>query len=335
MIWGIPPIEFELYEFEPKTTELLRQFQYSLDLQTGTRGWVEKNSPPLAMVSIENEDRDRYEQYLNRVVDKHGDKFVDRCFKYEKDDFQGRLLKLMQQLKPDNKEQTALIRDIFRLQVVTYIYARSATIPPRQVAQLYKLHHSVKNPDVRYGKATSPNMANRQLKVLYCSLFSQIMDSVLRRLQQVLRSSRGGAKWTSAFVALLGLAMCFEEVQRTAHANQDADALMGQMDEWDAIQSAEAACRCIDEKFQFMANLFRWKYHRGFNPLRDYEDSKVRETLSESSLLFVRSVAALVQEKNDFLFEKQHVPILKANQDKYTSRLVARFLLAFWGPTPT
>jgi hypothetical protein len=142
-------------------------------------------------------------------------------------------------------------------------------------------------------------MANRQLKVLYCSLFGQIMDSVLRRLQQVLRSSRGGAKWTSAFVALLGLAMCFEEVQRTAHANQDADALMGQMDEWDATQSAEAACRCIDEKFQFMANLFRWKYHRGFNPLRDYEDSKVKETLSESSLLFVRSVAALVQEKSE------------------------------------
>lgn len=108
MIWGIPPIEFELYEFEPRTTELLRQFQYSLDLQTGTRGWVEKSSPPLAMVSIENEDRDRYEQYLNRVVDKHGDKFVDRCFKYEKDDFQGRLLKLMQQLKPDNKEQVSL-----------------------------------------------------------------------------------------------------------------------------------------------------------------------------------------------------------------------------------
>lgn len=96
----------------------------------------------------------------------------------------------------------------------------------------------------------------------------------------------------------MGLAMCFEEVQRTAHANQDADALMGQMDEWDATQSAEGACRCIDEKFQFMANLFRWKYHRGFNPLRDYEEPKVRETLSESSLLFVRSVAALVQEKS-------------------------------------
>lgn len=201
-------------------------------------------------------------------------------------------------VKCANKDQTALIRDIFRLQVVTYIYARSATIPPRQVDQLYKLHHSAKNPNVTYGKATSPRMANRQLKVLYCSLFGQIMDSVLRRLQQVLRSSRGGAKWTSAFVALLGLAMCFEEVQRTAHANQDADALMGQMDEWDATQSAEAACRCIDEKFQFMANLFRWKYHRGFNPLRDYEDPKVRETLSESSLLFVRSVAALVHEKS-------------------------------------
>lgn len=107
--------------------------------------------------------------------------------------------------------------------------------------------------------------------------------------------------------------MCFEEVQRTAHANQDADALMGQMDEWDATQSAEAACRCIDEKFQFMANLFRWKYHRGFNPLRDYEDPKVRETLSESSLLFVRSVAALVQEKSELCLLASPPRVASAN----------------------
>jgi hypothetical protein len=129
--------------------------------------------------------------------------------------------------------------------------------------------------------------------------------------------------------------MCFEEVQRNAHANQDADALMGQMSVLEATPSAEAACRCIDEKFQFMANLFRWKYHRGFNPLKDLDNPKVRADLSPSSLEFVKGVAALVQERHDFLLSQQHVPILKANQDKYTSRLVARFLLAFWGPTPT
>jgi len=189
------------------------------------------------------------------------------------------------------------------------------------------------HPEIRYDHATSPRMANRQLKFLYTALFSQIMDSVLRRLQQVLRSSNGGAKWTSAFVALLGLAMCFEDVQRTAHTNQDADAAMGQMSDWEAASRAEEACRLIDEKFGFMSNLFRWKYHRGFNPLRDWEDPKVQAKLSASSLAFVRDVAGLVNEKHDFLVQKQYIPILKANQDKYTSRLVARFLLEFWGPT--
>jgi len=105
LIWGIPAIEFELYEFEPKTNELLRQMQYCLNNSTGERGWVERCSPPLAMVQIENEDHERYEKYLNKVVDKHLDKFVDRCYKFEKDDFQGRLFKLMTKLQPESKEQ--------------------------------------------------------------------------------------------------------------------------------------------------------------------------------------------------------------------------------------
>jgi hypothetical protein len=141
-------------------------------------------------------------------------------------------------------------------------------------------------------------MVNRQLKFLYCAIFNQIMESVLKRLQQVLRSSRGGAKWTSAFCAVLGLAMCFEEVQRTTHGNQDIEAKRGRITEWMAAQRAEESCRLIDEKFTFVANLFRWKYHRGFNPLRDWEDEKVQRTLGESAIEFVRGVNGLVAEKS-------------------------------------
>jgi len=333
VIWGLPAMDLELYEFEPKTNELLRQMFYALNQDTGKREWVQKNSPPLAMVCIENVDRQKYDRYLNKIVDHHLERFTDRCFKYEKDDFQGRLLKLMIRLEPEAKDEAALLREIFRLQVVTYIYARIPTVAPSQFPLLYNLHYSNQHRDVRYGRGTSLRMVNRQLKFLYCALFSQIMEGVLKRLQQILRSSRGGAKWTSAFVALLGLAMCFEEVQRTAHTNQDAEVFLGLLTDLEASQNAEAACRLIDEKFGFVANLFRWKYHRGFNPLKDLEDQKVQNTLGTSALEFVKGVAGLVQEKHDFLHEKQHIPILKQNQDKYTSRLVARFLLAFWGPT--
>jgi hypothetical protein len=163
---------------------------------------------------------------------------------------------------------------------------------------LYGLHYSMSNRNFTYPKSVSARMVNRQLKFLYCAIFNQIMESVLKRLQQILRSSRGGAKWTSAFCAILGLAMCFEEVQRTTHGNQDIEAQKGHITEWVASQRAEESCRMIDEKFTFVANLFRWKYHRGFNPLRDCEDPKVQSTLGESALEFVRGVNGLVAEKS-------------------------------------
>jgi hypothetical protein len=123
------------------------------------------------------------------------------------------------------------------------------------------------------------------------------MENVLKKLQQVLRSSRGGAKWTSAFVAVLGLGMAFETIQMTSHTHQEADVLMGNTTSWDARERAENACRVIDEKFFFLATLFRWKYHRGFNPFKSISDRKVHEALGPNALQLVRGVYELVQEK--------------------------------------
>src|ERR1700761_6219044 len=81
IIWGLPAMDLELYEFEPKTNELLRQIFYTLNQETGKREWVQKHSPPLAMVCIENVDRQKYDRYLNKVVDHNLDRFAERCFK--------------------------------------------------------------------------------------------------------------------------------------------------------------------------------------------------------------------------------------------------------------
>jgi hypothetical protein len=121
------------------------------------------------------------------------------------------------------------------------------------------------------------------------------MKSVLRSLQRALSSSWGDARWTSAF------GICFEEVQRTTHVNQDADAQMGKINEREATQTAEEASRVIDDKFKFMVNLFRKKYQHNLNPLKCYDKPEARENLSESSLAFVRDVAALVHEKSKFI----------------------------------
>jgi hypothetical protein len=110
-IWGLPPLELEVYEFEPRTMELLTKVEYITRNNVGE--FVESNSPPLGMVHIEDEDRQKYDRYLNKLVDNHLEKFADRAFKFEKDDFQGRLLKLMVRLRSDQKDEVCLMENQF------------------------------------------------------------------------------------------------------------------------------------------------------------------------------------------------------------------------------
>jgi len=143
-------------------------------------------------------------------------------------------------------------------------------------------------------------MANRQLKYLFCALQQQILDSILKKLQQVLRSSKGPQKWTAAFISLLGLAMSFELVQRLVHTVMDAEAAIGKFSLREADHIAEMACLAIDENFAFVRNLFRWKYHRGFNPLKEVEQENVKEVLGEKGVEFVRGIVALIMDKREY-----------------------------------
>jgi hypothetical protein len=107
-IFKLPPIECEVYEFEPKTSELLSKIEYFPNTTNGPRQYVETHSPPIGMVHIEDADRTKYDKYLNMIVDKHLDKFADRLFKFEKDDFQSRMFKLMVSLHPEQKDEVCL-----------------------------------------------------------------------------------------------------------------------------------------------------------------------------------------------------------------------------------
>lgn len=110
-------MECEVYEFEPRTKELLQKIEYFANGATGTREFVTTHSPPLGMVQIEDADRTKYDKYLTKIVDSHLDKFADRAFKFEKDDFQGRMLKLMVSLHPDQKDEVCVF---LRFVSITY-----------------------------------------------------------------------------------------------------------------------------------------------------------------------------------------------------------------------
>lgn len=107
-IFKLPPIECEVYEFEPKTAELLSRTEYFPNTTNGPREFVVTHSPPIGMVHIEDADRTKYDKYISMIVDKHLDKFADRVFKFEKDNFQSHIFKLMVGLRPGQKDEVCL-----------------------------------------------------------------------------------------------------------------------------------------------------------------------------------------------------------------------------------
>ncbi|KAF1815837.1 hypothetical protein P152DRAFT_390910 [Eremomyces bilateralis CBS 781.70] len=298
-IYGLPGLDHDVVEFEPKTNELLRQFQYIIDPATGRQDRVEKASPPLGITKFDNEDTKIWEKYLNDLVEHHLDGFAEICFEDEPNDFQFRLLKLMCNLKPEDKNEKLLLREMFRLLMVTYIMGHTVTIPDASREQyLSKLKNFRSAP---YGRDCSPRMANRQFKYFFLTLHKEIMNSVLRKLQFLIRSSKGCTKWTSAFCTILGLAMVLEDQQRTIHLVTDTDFAQGKITAERAARQAEDTCRVIDDQFLFLASLFRWKYNRQFNPLRDGVDKKNEKIFGPRAMLFINEVDNLVREKCECL----------------------------------
>lgn len=200
---------------------------------------------------------------------------------------------------------------------------------------------------------TSPRMTNRQLKYFFCRLQRSILSTVLNKLQQIFKSSKGCDKWLAAFVAIVGMCMAHEDQQATIHLVMETKARTEGMDMRSLQERADIACREIDLRMGFINSIFRWKYNRKCNPLRDADQAWDREAGfgDENSVNFVRAVSQLVKDNSkssstiitiiamwltvmtvNYLQQRGDVSISAANQTKYSSRLVGRFLLSFWLP---
>ncbi|KAJ4344692.1 uncharacterized protein N0V89_012436 [Didymosphaeria variabile] len=194
--------------------------------------------------------------------------------------------------------------------------------------------HSYTDPSAYVQNYTSPRMTARQLKYFFARLQRSTLALVLNKLQQIFKSSKGCDKWLAAFVAVVGMAMAHEDQQKTIHQVMATRAVTEGFDPRDAQAQADIANREVDQRMNFVSQIFRWKYNRKCNPLRDCEQDWEKEAGfgDETSVTFVRSVAQLVKENIDYLQQRQGISISPANQGKYTARLVAPFLLSFWLP---
>ncbi|CAO2648964.1 Nn.00g099130.m01.CDS01 [Neocucurbitaria sp. VM-36] len=330
----MPRIPVKVYEFVPRGNALLVQIQYKADPVTHKRVAVEKKSPALGMVHINHNEEKKYDKYISDIVDNHLDAFGELCWMEDDNDFQQKLFRLMTRVKPKCDDEAKLLREVFRLIVVTFIMSHTLTIAEEtKVATLSRMH-SYGGHNSYVDNFTSPRMTNRQLKYFFSRLQRSIQATVLNKLQQMFKSSKGCDKWLAAFVAVLGMCMALEDQQKTIHLVMSTKSATEGLDQRDAQGQADIACREIDARMHFIQQIFRWKYNRKCNPMRNAEHDWDKEVGfgDASSVNFVRQVAQLVKDNTDFLQKRQQVSISPANQTKYTSRLVGQFLLSFWLP---
>jgi len=326
----MPRISVKVYEFAPLDQELLISRQYITDPATHKRRLVERRSPPLGMVQINTNEEERYKQYIKDIVQDHIDAFGRLAWMEDDNDFQEKLFKLMSKVKCKSKDERDLLTEVFRLIVVSFIMSHTLTIADENIHVLSHLHNSQNT----IQKFTSPRMTNRQLKFFFSRIQKASVTAVLNKMQQIFKSSKGCDKWLAAFVTVLGLCMAHEDMQQRVHTTMSTRAAEEGQDERVMQARAEETCREIDERMEFIFGIFRWKYNRKCNPLRDAKHAWDREAGfgDEDSLTFVRRVAQLVAENTDFLHMRSSVSISADNQTRYTSRLVGRFLLSFWAP---
>lgn len=195
-----------------------------------------------------------------------------------------------------NKTQRDLLTEVFRLIVVSFIMSHTLTIADEGLHVLSHLHNS----QTQVQKFTSPRMTNRQLKFFFSRIQKASITAVLNKMQQIFKSSKGCDKWLAAFVTVLGLCMAHEDMQQRVHTTMSTRAADEGRDERDMQQRAEETCREIDDRMEFIFGIFRWKYNRKCNPLRDAKHAWGHEVgfEDEDSLTFVRRVATLVAENS-------------------------------------
>ena len=331
---SMPRIPVKVYEFVPRGNALLAQIQYVTDKVTHKRVAVEKQSPALGMVHINYNEEKKYDKYVADIVDNHLDAFGELCWMEDDNDFQQRLFKLMTRVKPKSDDEAKLLREVYRLIVVTFIMSHTLTIAEEtKVATLSRMH-SYGGRNSYVDNFTSPRMTNRQLKYFFSRLQRSIQATVLNKLQQIFKSSKGCDKWLAAFVAVLGMCMALEDQQTTIHVVMSTKSKTEGMDQRDAQGQADIACREIDARMHFIQQIFRWKYNRKCNPMRNAEHDWDKEVGfgDASSVNFVRQVAQLVKDNSMYsslrlpqcAYANKVKPTSSNNGSKSASRLPTR-----------
>jgi hypothetical protein len=263
--------------------------------------------------------------------------------------------------------QAKLLREVFRLIVVTFIMSHTLTIAEKDKSTIPQNLRSDVDRDAYLIKNVSSRVVNRQLKYFFSRLQNEIASFVLKKLLQILESSKGSDKWPIAFITMLGVCMMLEDQQKTIHFVMSTRAATEGSDARAAQRLADVACKHIDEYARSLQQIFIRRYNAERNPLLNPNHSWEKEVGFEdkSSVEFIRKAAKLVWSKSKshlglhpngvkilgrgrrcivlgrrsanvtavgYLRQRQNVSISHENNSQYSARLVSKFVFAFFEP---
>lgn len=90
-----PTLTWPMHEFVPRTRDAVVQLQWILDGQ-GRRTCIERYSPPLAIRTLGQRDYDRFESFVDRLIDEHLEQFKQTyCEEQDDEPFRRDLLSLL------------------------------------------------------------------------------------------------------------------------------------------------------------------------------------------------------------------------------------------------
>jgi hypothetical protein len=337
-----PPLRWKVFEFTPKSPDLLIQLQYFQDPYTGRSVTKQKYSPPYGLLSIDSVDDRNFEAYLEDLLrPEHLKELGESCYAEEnyvdEAQFQCKLLDHLCQLYMNTSDSSLrpLLADILRMVIITYIMGHTITIADDT---LYPVINNIRHSQrpLTIEELTSPRLVNRQLKFFFHIIRNNIYEKILKWQQHTLHTAGSKEKtWLHSFCVMLGFAMVLEEIQRTIICQCEAKVARSEATLDDALAEASRLCDRIDARYQLLVGLFQCKYRDKKWGARGSFGCNTPEARDPFAASILGRLRELVEERAVHLRARERVRFSLENQCLYTSRLTAKFLLPFLNLPPS
>lgn len=202
-------------------------------------------------------------------------------------------------------------------------------------------------PRRRFGHHSCPQFLDKQMKFVISSIHKDVLEAILSKFQEVMRTLKRKAFWAPWFISMAVLAAAVETLEASVRLQEQVDRNEGLM--FGDNNTAGETIAAMDDRFNTLSALFHQTYRTllpgGLNPicdLRDDLDDASQSLALQASEIIRQHRKAFLTVRNftqcltgridEFLIARRDLPPPTTTSDPHTGRLLARFLLMFFPP---